>query len=72
MFITPYGRIVWKEYRSNRALWLSCLMIGILLQMFVTVWHVYNHSYQYDSAFKVDVVTNCACFMPVMYAIGFG
>ena len=29
MFATQFGRIFWKEYRSQRTLWLSCLLIEI-------------------------------------------
>ena len=33
MFALPLGRIVWKEYRANRTLWLACAAIGWALKV---------------------------------------
>ena len=66
MLAIPFGRIFWKEYRVHRALWLSCLMIGCVIQLFFW-WNIVLAPNQTAELFEVFVV-----LVPLMYAIGCG
>lgn len=63
MFAIPFGRIVWKEYRSHRALWLSCLAVGCLYQVF-------NSFLIFDPALRSESLTYGVLFFPIMYCVG--
>ena len=65
MFAVPFHRMLWKEFRVHRALWLSCLLIGVVSQFtlgFTTV----------HSEMRSEVLLGTASFFPVMYAVGCG
>ena len=64
MFAIPCGRIFWKEYRVHRALWLSCLMIGCVMQLFFW-WNIVLAPNQTAELFEVFVV-----LVPLMLASG--
>ncbi len=36
MFSLPFQRMLWKEYRSQRTLWVCCLVIGILIELLIS------------------------------------
>jgi len=65
MFAVPFGRMLWKEYRVSRALWLSCLFIGILFQVIQSQMIVEPQS-------RVQLLLGGASFFSVMYAVGCG
>lgn len=66
MFVVPFGRIFWKEYRVHRALWFSCLAIGCLMQLLMWCFLVRSPN-QTVEVFQVFVV-----IIPLMYAVGCG
>ncbi|WP_010586624.1 ABC transporter permease [Schlesneria paludicola] len=35
MFAVPVGRILWKEYRAQRTLWLACAGLGCLIEILI-------------------------------------
>src|SRR5271163_4590253 len=37
MFLIQFHRFMWKEYRANRAFWLSCAGMGLAIQL-LTWW----------------------------------
>jgi hypothetical protein len=65
MFAVPFNRMFWKEYRAQRALFFSCLLIGIVTQ--VTLGFTALHS-----EIRSDFLLGAASFFPVMYAVGCG
>ena len=65
MFAVPFNRMFWKEYRVHRALWLSCLLIGIVTQITLGFTTVHPEM-------RSEVLLGAASFFPVMYAVGCG
>ena len=65
MFSIPFNRMFWKEYRAQRALWLSCLLIGIVSQF--TLGFMALHP-----EIRSEFLLGAASFFPVMYAVGCG
>ena len=65
MFAVPFNRMFWKEYRVQRALWLSCLLIGVVFQ--ITLGCAALHP-----EIRSDVLLSMASVFPVMYAVGCG
>lgn len=65
MIAVPFNRILWKEYRVHRALWLSCLAIGIAFQIFAAY-------FAYDVALRSRMLATAPVFFSVLYAIGCG
>lgn len=68
-FALPFGRIFWKEYRSNRALWLSCLVIGILMQLWILIFTGMTVG-RIDHDFRQNGIIGITCFIPILYAVG--
>ena len=65
MFAAPFNRMFWKEYRAQRALLFSCLLIGIVTQ--ITLGFTALHP-----EIRSDFLLGAASFFPVMYAVGCG
>ena len=65
MFAVPFHRMFWKEYRVHRALWFSCLLIGVVCQ--ITVGFMALHP-----DIRSEFLLAAASFFPVMYAVGCG
>src|SRR4051812_14390863 len=65
MFAMPFGRILWKEYRSQRMLWVCCFLFGFLFQALYAYWTFDVHSRQ-QHLFNMAIVAS------VMYAVGCG
>ncbi len=65
MFAVPFHRMFWKECRVHRALWLSCLLIGVVSQLMLGFTTVHPEM-------RSDVLLGAASFFPVMYAVGCG
>ncbi|MEI8019456.1 MAG: hypothetical protein WCH39_14725 [Schlesneria sp.] len=65
MFAVPFNRMFWKEYRAQRALFFSCLLIGIVTQ--ITLGFTALHP-----EIRSDFLLGAASFFPVMYAVGCG
>jgi len=65
MFAAPFGRILWKEYRVHRALWLFCLLIGILSQLAVPLLGL-------NLDLRKTVLYSYCLIFTFLYAIGCG
>ncbi len=66
MLIVPFGRIFWKEYRVHRSLWISCGVIGCLLQLMFW-WLLVRSPHPETEPSQI-----LAAIIPTMYAVGCG
>lgn len=71
MFPQPFTRILWKEHRVQRPLWLTCLAIGVMLQVFVVVGsHINSTTRETDYRNLGMPLQAIATMMSIMYAVG--
>jgi hypothetical protein len=64
---TAFWRVVWKEYRHERALWLVFVLLAVLLQVVVFVV-----SQLTDAPDTVGALFGIAVIVPMFYALGCG
>ncbi len=62
MFAAPFNRMFWMEYRAQRALLFSCLLIGIVTQ--ITLGFTALHP-----EIRSDFLLGAASFFPVMCTV---
>ena len=60
-------RVVWKEYRGQRAFWLAIALFSVVLMVLVTAVAIIS-----DQPAPVDALFAVALGMPVFYALGSG
>lgn len=62
-----FWRVVWKEYRQQRALWLAIAAAGVVMQIGVILYHMLN-----SVAGLTDALFTVALSVPVLYSLGCG
>lgn len=65
MFAVQFNRILWKEYRFQRTLWLSCLVIGLLFEVVLA-------STTSDLSRRAGNLLQLSQIFAIMYAVGCG
>ena len=65
MFATQFGRIFWKEYRSQRTLWLSCLLMEIVYLVLVLI-------FTSNAVQTIQLLWGTATVFPILYAVACG
>lgn len=62
-----FWRVVWKEYRQQRALWCAIALAGVIMQVGVIVYCILN-----DTSGLADRLFTVALSVPVLYSLGCG
>lgn len=65
MFLLQLNRLLWKEYRVNRALWFSCLCVGAVIQL-LAWWSAM------DAGARFHALTVPSTLISVLFAVGCG
>ena len=70
--VRPLGRMLWKEYRQQRALWLVILAMGLMIQLAFRVLQsrVASSASSASSNELIGVVWGVSLFMPLFFLVG--
>lgn len=61
MFAVPLGRILWKEYRAQRTLWLACAGLGCLFEILIACFIGYDTSIMVGVPSMLALCYGAAC-----------
>ena len=62
-FLTPVSRILWKEYRAQRGLWVALCVMGLLPQVMGRILAI-------DSGFRTSIIWSMVSMIPIFFAVG--
>ena len=74
MNATIFRRLVWKEYRMQRAFWLAMVALAVFLQLLLlmSASFVDDSRWAADGAARIGMLFGLAMALPAFYALGCG